>query len=215
MLALANPDQPTGAVLPELTLRQLAGAAQAVGTLFIIDEAYYPFYPHTAIAMVGEFDNLIVTRSFSKVGGLAGLRLGYMAAHPGIVNDIQRIRGAHEVNAVAIAIGTYVMDHPELGEAHLAEVDAGRKVLAGVAHELGLGFPECPTNFQLLAFPGVQDTTGIVSALKEKGYLVKGGFSAPAVRDCIRITLGGADLMRGFGDALRSVTANRWSGQKS
>ncbi len=207
MLALANPDQPTGAVLTETVLRQLVSVAREAGILFIIDEAYHPFYPRTALPMVCEFDNLVVTRSFSKVGGLAGLRLGYMAAHPEIISNIQRTRGAHEVNAIAIAIGSYVLDHPELGAAHLAEVQAGRKVLAAVAQELGLGFPECPTNFQLMCFPEAEDTTALVLALKQRGYLVKGGFTSPSVRSCIRVTLGGPGVMQGFAEVLRSVVS--------
>jgi histidinol-phosphate aminotransferase len=208
VLAIANPDQPTGAVLPESSLRQLAVASREAETLFIIDEAYYPFYPHTAVHLVREFDHVIVTRTFSKVAGLAGLRLGYLAAHPDIVTNIQRIRGAHEVNAVAIAVGSYVLDHPELAAAHLTEISAGREVMAAAARRLGLGVPDCPTNFQLLQFPGRLDTTDVVVALKRKGYLVKGGFSAPAMRNCIRVTLGPPDVMAGFVEALEQALSD-------
>lgn len=211
LLAIPNPDQPTGAVLPESTLRRLASAARAAGTLFLIDEAYYPFYPHTAVDLVRDFDNVVVTRTFSKVGGLAGLRLGYLVAHPDIVSGIERVRGAHEVNAVAIAVGSYVLDHPELGEAYLAEIQAGRAVLAEVARELGLGFPSCPTNFQLLRFPDIDDTIDLVVALKRRGYLVKGGFASRALRGCIRVTLGGSEVMRGFANALRAAVAEQRS----
>jgi histidinol-phosphate aminotransferase len=207
LLALPNPDQPTGAVLPESTLRQLALASQSAGALFVIDEAYYPFYPQTALNLVREFDHVAVTRTFSKVGGLAGLRVGYLAAHASIVNNIQRIRGAYEVNAVAITVGSYILDHPVLGVSYLAEVEAGRKVLAEAAHELGLGFPSCPTNFQLLEFPSTYDPASVVSALKDKGYLVRGPFSAPSVRQCIRVTLGGPEIMRDFANAVRLVVA--------
>ena len=209
LLAVANPDQPTGAVLPEETLVELAKATREAGSLFMVDEAYYPFYPRTVVPLVQDYNHLILTRSFSKVGGLAGLRLGYFVAHPSIVQNIQRIRGAHEVNAVAIAVGSYILDHPEIGEEHIRQVEAGRRVLADVSGELGLGFPECPTNFQLISFPGVTDTAGIVAALKERGYLVKGGFSSQAVRDCIRVTLGAPEVMRGFADALRAVCTER------
>ncbi|MBI5032978.1 MAG: histidinol-phosphate aminotransferase family protein [Chloroflexi bacterium] len=205
ILALANPDQPTGAVMSVTTLERLVATAREVGTLVIIDEAYYPFYPHSAVNLVSKYDNVAITRTFSKVGGLAGLRIGYFAAHPSIVDCVQRIRGAHEVNAMAIAVASYVLDHPELGESFLAEVEAGRQVLAAAARELSLGFPSCPTNFQLLQIRGVNDTVDIVAALKRKGYLVKGAFSSPAVRNCIRITLAGPDIMHGFADALKSV----------
>ncbi len=205
ILAIPNPDQPTGATLSEGNLRQLAAAAYEIDTLFIIDEAYYPFYPHSAVPLVRTFNNVVVTRTFSKVGGLAGLRLGFLVAQPMIVDHVQRIRGAHEVNAVAAAIGTYIMDHPEVGDKYLAEVEAGRSVLSKAASKLGLGFPNCPANFQLIQFPDMVDTTSIVTALKQKGYLVKGGFSSPAVRNCIRVTLAGPYVIENFVNALYDV----------
>ncbi|WKZ36501.1 MAG: aminotransferase class I/II-fold pyridoxal phosphate-dependent enzyme [Anaerolineales bacterium] len=210
ILAIANPDQPTGSTLSESIIRKLAAAARDVNTLFVVDEAYFPFYPRTVVDLVHEFDNIVITRTFSKVGGLAGLRLGYFAAHPEIVHNVHRIRGAHEVNEMSIAIGNYVLDHPELTEQYLADVEAGRNVLEEAALDLGLGFPECPANFQLIRFTGMNNTQEIVASLKQQGYLVKGGFSSPAVQDCIRITLGGPDVMIGFVDALRCVTKDLW-----
>jgi histidinol-phosphate aminotransferase len=207
ILAVANPDQPTGAILPEETLRQFAQAALEAGSLFIIDEAYYPFYPHTAIPLVREFENVLVTRTFSKVGGLAGLRLGYMVAQPGVIRHVQRIRGAHEVNAMAIAMGTYVLDHPELTTANLNEIEAGRRVLADACSGLGLELPDCPTNFQLVRWAGMKDTGPLVAALKGKGYLVKGSFSSDCISNCIRVTLAGPEIMVGFVAALREVMA--------
>ena len=203
--AVASPDQPTGAVLSEAVLRQLAQAAHEAGTLLIVDEAYYPFYPCTAVPLVREFDNLVVTRTFSKIGGLAGLRLGYFVASPSIIQHVQRIRGAYEVNAMAIAVGSYVLDHPEIGQAHLREIERGREVLAVAARDLDLGFPSCMGNFQLLRFHGMTDTTPIVVALKQRGYLIKASFAAPCVRDCIRITLDGPAVMNRFVNALREV----------
>lgn len=207
LLVLANPDQPTGAVLSEDVLRDLAVRAKEAGALFIIDEAYYPFYPHTAKRLVRDFDHVVIIRSFSKISGLAGLRLGFMAASPTVIDHVQRVRGAHEVNAVAIEMGSYVLDHPEIEKAYLSDLKKGRKVLESAARELGLGFPECPTNFQLLQFPGMSDTSGVVEALKGQGYLVKGSFTVPSVRDCIRVTLDNARVMRKFAKALRTVVS--------
>ena len=148
---------------------------------------------------------MVVTRTFSKVGGLAGLRLGYLAASPEIVAGIKKVRGAHEVNAVAIAMGCFVLDHPAVALRHLAEIASGRQVLAAAAADLGLGFPACPTNFQLLELPDSIPPSGVVARLKDLGYLVRGGFAAPAVRRCLRVTLGGPDVMAGFAIALRSA----------
>jgi histidinol-phosphate aminotransferase len=207
ILAIPNPDQPTGCVLPETVLRELAAASSKSDTLFIIDEAYYPFYPHTAVRLVRDFANVVITRTFSKVGGLAGLRLGYFVANPDIVGNVQRIRGAHEVNAISVAVGSYILDHPDLAREYLDEIEAGRDVLEEAALDLKLGFPNCPANFQLLRFTGLPETAPVVAALKSKGYLVKGNFSSPSVHDCIRITLAGPDIMMGFSQALRAVVA--------
>jgi histidinol-phosphate aminotransferase len=204
LLALANPDQPTGAVLPQAAIEELALAAERAGSLLIVDEAYYPFHRRTAVDLILKSANLVVTRTFSKWGGLAGLRLGFLVAQPEIIKHVERIRGAHEVNAVAIAIACYVLDHPEVGEAYLAAVQAGRDVLARGASRLGLGFPPCPTNFQLLRIPGAANTEDLVAALRRHGFLVKGRFSAPAIRDCIRVTLAGPEVMERFVRALEA-----------
>jgi histidinol-phosphate aminotransferase len=203
--AIACPDQPTGAVLPRADLREITSDARAHGVLCIIDEAYYPFYPTTAIDLVGEFDNVVITRSFSKVGGLAGLRLGYLVAQPEIVSHVDKLRGAHEVNAMAIHAGSYVLDHPEIGVSFVRDIEAGRATLATAARELGMRVPDCPTNFQLLELPGALDPAAVVQALKDRGYLVKGGFSHPSVAHCIRVTLAGPDVMAPFTEALREV----------
>jgi histidinol-phosphate aminotransferase len=198
VVAVANPDQPTGAVLERARLVSLARAARDGDALCIIDEAYYPFYPESAIDLVRELDNVAVLRTFSKVGGLAGLRVGYVVAHPKVIDAMTRVRGSFEVNSVAIAMACYLLDHPQIARDFLREVEAGREVLRQMAQALGLGFPGGHGNFQLLQFPETTPTAEVGAQLAAKGYLVKGGFSAPCVSDCIRVTLAGPDLMRRF-----------------
>ena len=151
----------------------------------------------------------MVTRTFSKVGGLAGLRLGYLAAAPGIIAGIKKVRGAHEVNAVAIAMGCFVLDHPAVADAHLAHIAAGRPSLIAAATALGLGAPPCPTNFQLLELPDGLDPAAVAGRLKTLGYLIRGGFGAASVRRCLRVTLGPPDVMTGFARALATRPGRR------
>lgn len=206
--ALACPDQPTGAVLPLDALREIVGAAHARGILCVVDEAYFPFYPVTAVPLTAEFDNLVVTRSFSKAGALAGLRLGYLVAQPPIVNAVDKVRGAHEVNAVAIQAAAYLLDHPEIGAGRVAALEEGRAVLIAAATALGLRVPPCPANFQLIEFPDPVRVPAVVATLERSGFLVKGGFTHPSVAACIRVTLAGPPVMSSFARALReAVTA--------
>lgn len=204
VVALPNPDQPTGTVVKREALHELIGAAAEVGAVFVIDEAYYPFYPATAIDWIEEFPNLLVTRSFSKAYGLAGLRLGFMAGPSELVGYASRVRGLHEVNTVAVSCGSYLLEHPEVLEEYVSEVAAGREVLRDCATRLGLGFPMCHTNFQLLKCPGM-DTARIVKGMKERGYLIKGAYRNPSLKECIRTTVGPAELMTRFAKDLESV----------
>jgi len=205
--AIACPDQPTGAVLSLDRLRAIVTEARRHDTLVIVDEAYHPFHPVTAVDLVAEFDNVVITRTFSKVGGLAGLRLGYFVAQPRLVEFVDRVRGAHEVNAVAIHAGSFVLDHPEIGETFVSGIEAGRALLAAAAADLGLVVPPCPANFQLIELPPALNPAAVVEALKSRGYLVKGGFPHPSVARCIRITLAGPEVMTPFTQALREVCA--------
>jgi histidinol-phosphate aminotransferase len=208
IVALAYPDQPTGAIIPLDKLREMVADAHRHDVLCIIDEAYFPFHPLTAVGFVSEFDNLVVTRTFSKVGGLAGLRLGYFVAQPEVIGAVDRVRGAHEVNAVAIQMGCFMLDHPAIGDSFVRDIEAGRAVLAGASAQLGLGFPPSPANFQLLELPAGLDPVAVVEALRARGYLVKGGFEHPSVERCIRVTLAGPDVIGPFVDALREVCAH-------
>jgi len=205
--ALACPDQPTGAVLAAGEIRRIAECAQRHDVLLVIDEAYYPFYPVTAVQLTREFKNVVVTRTFSKVGGLAGLRLGYFVADPEVIGYVERVRGAHEVNEVAIQVGCYLTDHPEIGTRFVREIEAGRTVLSRTAAELGFGCPPSPANFQLVELPPPFEPREVTAALKARGYLVKGGFDHPSVERCIRVTLAGPDVIGPFGDALKEVCA--------
>ena len=212
LLVLANPDQPTGAVLAPDALHQVATSAKDHGVLLIVDEAYFPFYPKTAIGWVPTMDHLVVTRTFSKAFGLAGLRLGYLAAQPAIIRAVGQVRGAHEVNAMAIAMGSYMLDHPELSQELIRQLEKGRSVLKRAAEELRLEFPPCPANFQLMGFPGLDSTQSVVGVLKSKGYEVKGNFTFPALRRFIRVTLSDADTLEGFIQALKStLTELAWT----
>src|SRR4051812_10774096 len=206
--AIACPDQPTGAVLDLATIRDIAAAAASANVLLLIDEAYYPFHPTTAVGLIHEFDNVVVTRTFSKVGGLAGLRLGYLIGRPAVLALVERVRGAHEVNAAAIQIGAFIMDHPEIGDRYMREVEAGRALLANAASALGLGFLPTPANFQLLELPAGIDPSQVASALKDRGYLVKAGFAHPSVARCIRVTLAGPAIIGPFTSALRAACAH-------
>ncbi len=209
VIALANPNQPTGTVIDASAMRDIVTAAYDVDALVLIDEAYYPFHPETSLPMAKEFSNVVITRSFSKAAGLAGMRLGYFVANPEIISHVEKVRGAHEVNEMAITVGAYLVDHQEVMEDYIREAEAGREILRQAADELGLGFPSCPTNFQLLRIPGVDDSAQIVERIKELGYLIKAGYPGSGLQNTIRITLASPEIMQGFVGVLKQALSEQ------
>jgi histidinol-phosphate aminotransferase len=97
----ASPDNPTGAMIPEAKLRQWC--RDFPETLFVIDEAYAEYAPTTALPLTDEFHNLLVTRTFSKAWGMAGLRLGVVIGHPQLVEAMRRVRSPYSVNTLAVS----------------------------------------------------------------------------------------------------------------
>jgi histidinol-phosphate aminotransferase len=207
LVLLASPNQPTGTPLSDATLRAVLERATHAGALVLVDEAYFPFSRTTVLPWVERYDNLVVTRTFSKAWGLAGARVGLAAAHPEVIRTLVKVRSVYDVTALSAHSLRVMLAHPEVAEDYVAEVDAGRSVLAERARSLGLDPYECRTNFLPIRLRERAEPGALVADLRQRGYLVKGPFATPCLRDCIRVTLGGPELMTAFADALAESLA--------
>ena len=205
LIAFATPSQPTGTVLTVDEVRRIATAARRGGTMVLVDETYYPFSQETSVGLVEEFDNLAIVRSFSKAAGMPGIRLGYLVGHPSVITAAGKTRGSYEVNALALAIGCFVLDRPDFMTVVITDVENGRTVLQETAGRLDLETPECPANFQLVRLPGSIRADAVVADLLANGYVVKGGTPEAGLDNCLRVTLDGPEIMRGFCAALEKV----------
>lgn len=205
LIFLANPNQPTGTIVDDAVVETLVSRAAEVGALVVVDEAYFPFSGHTLLPSVAEHRNLVVMRTCSKAWGLAGLRIGFVAADPEVIHDLYRVRSAYDVNAFAAACMEILLDRPEVVDGYAAEVAAGKDVLESRTRELGLEPLPTLANFQLIRLNERRDPGELVADLLRRGYEVKGPFGAPALSDCIRVTLGPPELMTEFADVLSAA----------
>jgi histidinol-phosphate aminotransferase len=202
LVVLAHPDQPVGTAIAAADIRRIIARAAEVGAICIIDEAYHPFYPVSVLHLVREFENLFVTRSFSKYPGCAGIRLGYAAGQPQLIRGMMAVRGGNEVSAPSLSIGRYMLEHPEIAEDFRKGVEQGRELLNDGARRLGLEPLPCVTNFQHLHVPNSMSPLAIADGLRRQQYLVKVGFAHPILSHCIRISLNGPEIMQPFVAAL-------------
>ena len=208
MVFLANPNNPTGTYIPFNEVKRLALALPRNAVL-VVDAAYAEYVRRNdyeaGIELVATMPNVIMTRTFSKVYGLAGLRLGWAYCPPAIADVLNRIRGPFNVNMAAQAAGVAAINDA----GHLeAAVEHNDKWLAWLEREIAaLGLKTTPSvgNFLLIHFPSTKgrDAPAADAALSDRGVILRrmDGYGLP---HALRATVGGAEANRALVAALKS-----------
>lgn len=207
LLYVANPNNPTGTWFARDALGRLM-AAVPPEMLVVVDEAYieYATAPglESALALLPQHPNLIVARTFSKAYGLAGLRVGYLVAHPGLVAVMERVRESFNVNGPGLAACAAALGD----SAHLAWVRernaAEREALADALAARSLAVSPSQTNFLLVDFQ--RAAAPVEAGLVARGVIPRpmGGYGLPT---CLRLTVGTRDENRRLLGALDEVLA--------
>jgi histidinol-phosphate aminotransferase len=190
---LPNPNSPTGNLLtPPDLLRILNAASQK--TVVVIDEAYFEFSGVTVIPWINRHKNLIVTRTFSKTAGLAGLRLGCIFTHKELAATMRKAQSPYPVNAAALVAAEAAMRDRKFIARTVNEVRRSYADLQRGLTRLAVPFFPSAGNFVLAKFgPHAKQ---IVAALNRKGILVRDRSSDFAGEGYVRITLGTPPQMR-------------------
>ena len=182
---LAYPNNPTGTLFQEADVEQIIRAAPGV---VAVDEAYYAFADASFLPRVLEFPNLIVVRTLSKVG-MAGVRLGYAAAHPAWIAELEKVRPPYNVNALTQAVVPVLLGHSDLLAEQAAAIRRERTRLAAALAALRrVTVFSSHANFLLVRVP---DAPHWFATLRDAGILVKNvdGWH-PLLANCLRITVG-------------------------
>ena len=189
VVALANPNQPVERVFtPEETVKLLE-ACKRVGAMLVMDEAYHHFCDATALPLLKEHDNLIVTRTFSKAFGLAGLRLGFLVSRPENVANLSKLRPMYDIHSVAVAAGLYILEKPEIMREYVRQTREGIVALKEGFGKMGIKTFGSQSNSILAALPPGLSPAECAKALKRKGFLVRAE-SEPPLANHLRITAG-------------------------
>jgi len=192
IIALANPNSPTGSIA---TREQILAIAQAApGAVVLVDEAYFHFYGQTVIDLAGKVPNLIVARTFSKAYGLAGLRLGLLAGSESLLRWVRRVLSPYSVNSVALAALTAALHDQSYLDWYVAQVKEARAEFLSGLTGLGLNYWPTEANFVLVNIGQVHRE--FVAAMREQGILVRDRSADPGCLGCVRITIGTPEQMR-------------------
>jgi histidinol-phosphate aminotransferase len=183
---LPNPNSPTGNLLSHADLRRILKAATR--TMVVIDEAYFEFSGVTVLPWIGRHKNLIVTRTFSKTNGLAGLRLGCIFVNREIAASMRKAQSPYPVNAAALVAGDAAIRDRKFIARTLRELKRGRAELERGLSRLGVRYFPSGGNFLLVYFG--DQAKRIVAALDKKGILLRNRSSDFGGEGYVRITLG-------------------------
>ncbi|AGK98917.1 histidinol-phosphate transaminase [Clostridium pasteurianum] len=187
---LCNPNNPTGTIFAREALINFLDSIPK-NILVVLDEAYYEFvtneaYPQTA-SLVDKYSNIIVLRTFSKVYGLAALRIGYGIANKKLIGELNKIRLPINVNGLAQAAAIASLEDQNHREACVSNNNEGKEFFYKEFDEIGLEYISTETNFVMVNV--YEDSTEISNKILRKGIAVRAGIEY-GMPTWLRITIG-------------------------
>jgi histidinol-phosphate aminotransferase len=204
LVFIAYPNNPTGNLFSADDVTQIIEAAPG---LVVVDEAYYAFASDSFIPHLGRYPNLLVMRTYSKLG-MAGLRLGFLAGPAAWLEQLEKLRLPYNVGVLPQLVAEKLLDHHEV---LLQQAERIKLERANLSRQLEAvpGVQVYPSEANFLLFR-VANATAVFDGLKQRGVLIKslnGGH--PMLRDCLRVTVGtdeeGAKFMAALQDTLNQL----------
>ncbi|MBE7028392.1 MAG: histidinol-phosphate transaminase [Ruminococcaceae bacterium] len=203
---LCNPNNPTGAVYGNDEQREFIESVSE-DILIVIDEAYYEYalmcgkYPDSQ-SLLNKHKNIIILRTFSKIFGLAALRVGYAMADKSIISSMDKIRAPFNVNSIAQAAAIAALSDTEFSEQTLKKNEENKLYLYREFDKLGMPYIKSYTNFVMVDTK--HDSLYMYVELLKKGYIVKGGHVL-GMDGYLRVTIGTKEECEGFIGALKEI----------
>jgi histidinol-phosphate aminotransferase len=198
---ITSPNNPTGTAVPPETVLALYEAAQAAKpSMVVVDEAYIEFsHGDSLLPLLDGRPHLVVSRTMSKAFGAAGLRLGYLAAHPAVVDAVQLVRLPYHLSAVTQATALAALEHTDTLLGYVEELKSERDRLVAELRALGYEVTESDANF--VQFGRFADAHEVWREILDRGVLVRDN----GVPGWLRVTAGTPQENDAFLDAVRDL----------
>ncbi|MFH1006230.1 MAG: histidinol-phosphate transaminase [Candidatus Latescibacterota bacterium] len=201
MVIICSPNNPTGGVMaPEDVERILRGT----DALVVVDEAYQQFSDSTCFPLLKQYENLIVLRTFSKACSLAGLRIGYLMAHPEVAAEIAKAKLPYNLNFFSEEAAIKILDHWAVVQAHVDILNAQREVVYERLKKMD-GVTVYPSQANFLLFETPFEPGQIFDRLVDRGILIRDVSKYPMLPKALRVSIGSAEENRRFIEGMERI----------
>ncbi|MBF0384971.1 MAG: histidinol-phosphate aminotransferase family protein [Candidatus Omnitrophica bacterium] len=207
LFILENPNGFVGTRPLVVDVKRCAKELLEKDVILLLDEAYIYFDEERSqtVELIAKFPNLIITQTFSKMHGLAGLRAGYLIGNEELISYISRVRPMHEISSLSAKAMEWVLDNPKLLRDYRKEVKASKEYLAVEISRLGLEFRDAHANFIMIKQDFRLSSKDICGEFKKRKILIRRPFSEPPVSGWILVCVGGISDSRIFIKALKKI----------
>ena len=203
-MVIANPNAPTGMTIPVWQIEEIVKTNP--DAVVLIDEAYVDFGGETCLPLIAKYDNLLVTRTFSKSRCLAGGRLGYAFASPEIIADLEKIKystNPYNINRLTLLLGEKTVEAEGYYQEKCREIEETRAWTTAQLEELGFTVLPSKANF-IFVKTDKMDGGELYKTLKARGILVR-HFTNPRICQFNRVTIGTREQMQTFVNTVKEV----------
>lgn len=201
---ITSPNNPTGKMASETFLKKLLDASDA---LVMVDEAYFEFSRFSMRPYLGQYENLVILRTFSKAFSLAGVRMGYILANPCVIREFLKVRQPYSVDSVSQAIATAVFRNRSLFVPGINQIIEQRGVLLEELEKLpGVTVFDSDSNYVLFR---VDKADEVWQKLYDRGVLIRDFSHAQYLENCLRVSVGSPEENRVFLGTLTDILSER------
>ena len=206
LIIIANPNSPTGTLIAIQDMEKIIKKANIFGIPILVDEAYYGFSNKTVLPLLKKYKNLIVSRTFSKAYGLAGLRVGYMVTNSKIAKLLFNLKPMYEVNSVGIIASLIMLKNLQIYKNYISETKKGLNLLIKYLIDNKISFLKTHANFIYINLG--KKINYYHNKLSRYGILTKKGLTIKGYENYLRITLGPPKQIKTIISKLKILTKN-------
>ena len=204
LVVLCSPNNPTGTLESGNLISEVVEAAGSYGGLVVVDEAYGQFAPHSAVDLLDNDRNLVVSRTFSKTWAMAGARIGYLLAPSWCVAELEKVALPYHLDAFKQVAGELALAHGPAMDQRISILVSERERMSTALEALPVTTWPSAANF-ILFRPEARPGREVWQDLVDRSVLVRDFTTMEGVEGCLRVTIGTSDENDRFLNALREA----------